>query len=165
MTGKKKNSITLRRKQFLIALGAVCLIAIIAEAVLLIHTFSKKKDKKQTPVTPTQQGKLIDNVTPTPTPTVGLEPAFTTVWRLASEKTTYSSGSMSNYVSYEYDERGTEIKRIYYDSESGSPEKTILLHHDRSGIILAEYWVPDENGRLEEKRCYYPDAKPESLRG
>ncbi|MBO4484127.1 MAG: hypothetical protein J5738_01900 [Lachnospiraceae bacterium] len=156
MTGKKKNSITLRRKQFLIALGAVCLIAIIAEAVLLIHTFSKKKDKKQTPVTPTQQGKLIDNVTPTPTPTVGLEPAFTTVWRLASEKTTYSSGSMSNYVSYEYDERGTEIKRIYYDSESGSPEKTILLHHDRSGIILAEYWVPDENGRLEEKRCYYP---------
>ena len=158
MTGKKKNAITLRRKQFLIALGAVCLIAIIAEAVLLIHTFSKKKDKKQTEITPTEQGKLVDNVTPTPSPvtTPELEPAFTQVWRLASEKTTYSNGNVSNFWSYEYDELGREIKRVFYDEETLKPSATILIHHDRSGIIITEQWEPDVNGTLKETRCFYP---------
>lgn len=149
---KNRKRITLKRRQFFLALAAVCLIAIIAEAVLLICTFSKKNDKNKAKVTPTDQGKVDDD----PTPTIEREPRFVRVWRLAGEKTTYSNIDTSDRVSYEYDDYGNEIKRVYYDSKGESPEKTILIHHDRSGIIIAEYWVPDEKGRLEEKRCYYP---------
>ena len=137
---KNRKRITLKRRQFFLALAAVCLIAIIAEAVLLICTFSKKNDKNKAKVTPTYQGKVVDD----PTPTIEREPRFVRVWRLAGEKTTYSNIDTSDRVSYEYDDYGNEIKRVYYDSKGESPEKTILIHHDRSGIIIAEHWVPDE---------------------
>ena len=149
---KNRKRITLKRRQFFLAFAAICLIAIIAEAVLLICTFSKKNDKNKAKVTPTDQGKVDDD----PTPIIEREPRFVRVWRLAGEKTTYSNIDTSDRVSYEYDDYGNEIKRVYYDSKGESPEKTILIHHDRSGIIIAEHWVPDEKGRLEEKRCYYP---------
>ena len=39
----KKHKFRIGRKQFIIAIVSVCLVALIAEAVLLIHTFLKKK--------------------------------------------------------------------------------------------------------------------------
>ena len=155
MTGKKKSGIALKRRQFLLALAAVCLIAVIAEAVLLIRTFSKKNNKKTAEITPTEIPKVAQKPTDTPSPTPELEPAFTTVWRLAKEKTTYSDGTLSNCYSYEYDDQGREIKRIIYGSDGVTPEETVLFHQDRSGVVITEHWVPDENGTLREKKCFF----------
>lgn len=158
MTGKKKNAIVLRRRQFLLALAAVCLIAVIAEAVLLIRTFSKKKDKSPAEATPTEVPRVADQttVTPSPIPIYDSEPVYTEVWRLAKEKTVYSDGTLSNCVSYEYDELGRESKRIIYGSDCTTARETILFHYDRSGIVITEHWAPDENGSLVSKRCFYP---------
>ena len=40
--GKKRQFRGFKRKHFIIGLLTVCAIAVIAEAVLLVHTFSKK---------------------------------------------------------------------------------------------------------------------------
>ena len=48
MTGEnEKKSFRLTRKQFIIAIAAVCGIALIIEAALLVHTFSKGKNKEK----------------------------------------------------------------------------------------------------------------------
>ena len=77
MTGKKKRGIALRRRQFLLALAAVCLIAVIAEAVLLIRTFSKKNNKKTAEITPTEIPKVAQKPTDTPSPTPSAVPTNT----------------------------------------------------------------------------------------
>ena len=43
----EKKSFRLTRKQFIIAIAAVCGIALIIEAALLVHTFSKEKNKEK----------------------------------------------------------------------------------------------------------------------
>ena len=52
----KNRKFRIGRKQFIIAIVSVCLVAVIAEAVLLVHTFSKKKDKEKVP--PLKEGAV-----------------------------------------------------------------------------------------------------------
>lgn len=92
----KKHKFRIGRKQFIIAIVSVCLVALIAEAILLIHTFSKKGEKARKLKTP-REG---------------------TVWRVKEARV-----EMNNYVavySFEYDEKGREIRRnIHYDNYDG----------------------------------------------
>ena len=52
----KNRKFRIGRKQFIIAIVSVCLVAVIAEAVLLVHTFSKKKGKEKVP--PLKEGAV-----------------------------------------------------------------------------------------------------------
>ena len=166
--GKKKGSRGVSRKSFIIGIIALCLVALIAEVVLLVHGFSKKTEKKQPEqVTPTQVVKNDSTPTPTataePTPTPEVD-HYESVWKLAKEYKTGSQGQKNPVCYMEYDEQGRESKRIVFDEDLGTPKETDVFHYDRSGITLVDRWIPtEENGELAEMRCFYPACENMTL--
>ena len=158
--GKKKGSRGVSRKSFIIGIIALCLVALIAEVVLLVHGFSKKTEKKQPEqVTPTQVVKNDSTPTPTataePTPTPEVD-HYESVWKLAKEYKTGSQGQKNPVCYMEYDEQGRESKRIVFDEDLGNPKETDVFHYDRSGITLVDRWIPtEENGELAETLCFH----------
>lgn len=84
----------LGRKQFILLIVSVCLVALLAEAVLLIHTFSKKGDKERKLKT-SREG---------------------TVWRVKEAR--LQSDDYIVVYSFEYDEKGREIVRSAHIEEN-----------------------------------------------
>ena len=158
--GKKRGSRGVSRKTFILGVIVLCLVALIAEVVLLVHGFSKKSDKKQpTQVTPTQVVK--NDTTPEPTATQAPTPTpepdhYESVWKLAKEYKTGSQGQKNSVCFMEYDEQGRESKRIVFDEDLGTPKETDVFRYDRSGIILVDRWIPsEEDGELTETLCFH----------
>ena len=133
-TGKSKKPV-LKRKHFIIALIAVCAIAVIAEGVLLVHTFSGRNR--------TKNGKV--------TPTVAVVPeGYQKVWKVTKE--TYYNGNkeVKTTCSYEYDEAG-RIKKCKQGilEDVGSSDDLYLYwewSYDKSGRKIT-IWIP-ENGDI-----------------
>ena len=97
----RKRKFRIGRKQFIIVIVSVCLVALIAEAVLLIHTFVKKKDKERELKTP-RKG---------------------TVWRVKEAR--LQSDDYTVVYSFEYDEKGREIGRsAHYEENDGTTRDT-----------------------------------------
>ena len=123
------------RKKIIIGLVVLSLVAIIAEAVLLIHGLSKKPEKKEpAQVTPAPVLKkevpkeTTPKVSPTPTRTPSPTPEvdhYEQVWKLAKEYKTDSNGIKEPVSVREYDDQGRESKRIVYD-DAGEPDETVL---------------------------------------
>lgn len=97
----KKHKLRIGRKQFIIAIVSVCLVALIAEAVLLIHTFAKKgKDSPKKPKTPAAEN--VDNA----------------IWRVKEARVQMGTDVAIYY--FEYDEKGREIRRsIHHENYNG----------------------------------------------
>lgn len=97
----KKHKLRIGRKQFIIAIVSVCLVALIAEAVLLVHTFSKKgKDSPKKPKTPAAEN--VDNA----------------IWRVKEARVQMGTDIAIYY--FEYDEKGREIRRsIHHENYNG----------------------------------------------
>ena len=168
---QKKGKFALSRKQFIIGLIALCLVAVIAEVVLLVHGFKKKPDEKPAEVTPTQLALLTVSPTPTTAPTKEPTPTpevdhYESVWKLAKEYKTGQYGQKNPLTVREYDEQGRESKRLIYDEDSGDLKMTAVFRYDRSGIVLVDYWVPSvEDGELKETKCFHPLADREGGHG
>jgi hypothetical protein len=95
-TGKSKKPV-LKRKHFILALIAVCAIAVIAEGVLLAVTFSKKKkDKKQDEMRPTVESSEVPE-------------GKQLVWRIAKDTWTNIEGDTSETL-YCYDNLGRVVQ-------------------------------------------------------
>lgn len=97
----KKHKLRIGRKQFIIVIASVCLVALIAEAVLLIHTFAKKgKDSPKKPKTPAAEN--VDNA----------------IWRVKEARVQMGTDVAIYY--FEYDEKGREIRRsIHHENYNG----------------------------------------------
>ena len=138
-TGKSKKPV-LKRKHFILALIAVCAIAVIAEGVLLAVTFSKKKGKKS------DDKKSAVEIPEVPE-------GMKLVWRVAKMVESYSESSdssgMVHETRYSYDELGrlssretksfrseevyyTGLRRLYYE---GPGVRTVLYRSDGDGPI------------------------------
>ena len=160
---QKKGKFSLSRKHFIIGIIALCLVAVIAEVVLLAHGFKKKPDEKPAEVTPTQLALLTVSSTPTPTTAPTKEPTptpevdhYESVWKLAKEYKTGNLGQKNPLTVREYDEQGRESKRLIYDEDTGELKTTAVFRYDRSGIVLVDYWVPSvEDGELKETKCFH----------
>ena len=124
----------MKRKHFILTVIAVCVVALIAEAVLLIKTFSKK-DKKNP----------VENViSPTGEPDLPVLREVRKVKKV-SYKEDWNNSSRLVFEEFTYDEAGREIRRVkYHDEEPYEEEITI---YDENGITR-ETWVPDRNGTL-----------------
>ena len=137
---KKKSGLT--RKHFIIGLLAVCAIAVIAEAVLLIHTFSKKKKEAKAP-----DKKIEGNAgtetekEPTATPDSEEGNNFRTEWKLISRRQS-DNGAENSFV-YDYDEYGRQT-RIAYLSQ-GKTVWTDYYSYTKNGYVFEE-WIPDKRG-------------------
>ncbi len=159
---QKKGKFALSRKHFIIGMIGLCLVALIAEIVLLVHGFKKKPDEKPAEVTPTQLALLTVSPTPTTAPTKEPTPTpevdhYESVWKLAKEYKTGNLGQKNPLTVREYDEQGRESKRLIYDEDTGELKTTAVFRYDRSGIILVDYWVPSvEDGELQETKCFHP---------
>jgi hypothetical protein len=95
-TEKSKKPV-LKRKHFILALIAVCAIAVIAEGVLLAVTFSKKKkDKKQDEMRPTVESSEVPE-------------GKQLVWRIAKDTWTNIEGDTSETL-YCYDNLGRVVQ-------------------------------------------------------
>ena len=92
-----KKAAGLKRKQFIVLILSVCILALMAEGVLLAHTFSSK-DKK---------GKTSK---PTPEPT--REPVSSVMWVPVSHVCYDETGLFVYGETYEYDEKGRLIRSI-----------------------------------------------------
>lgn len=145
---RRKKKRGLKKKQFILLIVGICVIALVTEVVLLIHTFSEKEEEKPTP-TP-----AVAEVTPTKEPT-DKPVEYKTVWRVTKEE---ASGNNSFSIGHDYDEQGREVRRVEYKPDGVTPESTTILKYDRSGIILAQSWKPDTEGELVQTKCYFPTA-------
>lgn len=136
----------MKRKHFILTVIAVCVVALIAEAVLLIKTFSKK-DKKNP----------VENViSPTGEPVTPIPVAGRKV-----KKVTYESESEFGYfatMEFEYDEFGRETEARTY--RKGELSKTEVTFYGKNGM-RRETWIPDRNGELSE--MMFADAVGETV--
>ncbi len=133
-TGKSKKPV-LKRKHFILAMIAVCASAVIAEGVLLVHTFSGRNR--------TKNGKV--------TPTVAVVPeGYQKVWKVTGE--TYYNGNeeVESTCSYEYDEAGRikKCKQGIFEDVGSSDDLYLYWEwsYDKSGRKIT-IWIP-ENGDI-----------------
>ena len=96
---QKKGKFALSRKHFFIGMIGLCLVALIAEIVLLVHGF-KKKPEKTVDNTPTP---LTASKDPTPTG----EQDYYSVWisKVTKEYKTGQNGQKNLIAAREYDAR------------------------------------------------------------
>lgn len=152
---RKKKKQGIRKKQFIILIVGVCAVALIAEAALLISTFSRKKPDKpvQTTVSPTEEVLPVEEDYEDDSDDEPVE--HKTVWRLAREDVLGNNGFTVGHI---YDSMGREIRRVEYKPDGVTPKSTVILKYDAGGMIFAETWIPDEEGSLEQTKCYFPSA-------
>ncbi|MBR5677778.1 MAG: RHS repeat protein [Paludibacteraceae bacterium] len=95
----KKHKLRIGRKQFVIVIVSVCLVALIAEAVLLIHTFANKKAES---AKNNKAQKTTGDV----------------IWRVKEARV--QTGTDVAIFYFEYDEKGREIRRsIHHENYNG----------------------------------------------
>ena len=144
--GKKRQFRGFKRKHFIIGLLTVCAIAVIAEAVLLVHTFSKEKKNAKTP-----DKRIEDNTgtktEPTGTPALEENRDYRKEWKLISRRRVKNESE--DTFSYEYDEYGRQIRTVY--SYQGKPVQTDYYTHTKNGHVFEE-WLPDKGGTLSNKQ-------------
>lgn len=134
---QKKKLFGLKRKHFIIALLSLCGALVIAEAVLLAVTFSKKKSPKKTggnePSVTGEAGEQTEHE------------KKEYVWRPVKYRETLY-GHLTEDLTIEYDNQG-RIKHITGASDELSLE--YVLTYEKSGVIMS---VVDEDG---EKEVYF----------
>ena len=125
-TGKSKKPV-LKRKHFILALIAVCAIAVIAEGVLLAVTFSKKKGKKS------DDKKSAVEIPEVPD-------GMKLVWRVAKMVESYSESSdssgMVHETRYSYDELGRLSSRETKSLHAGKVNSALLnrFYYEGAGV-------------------------------
>lgn len=123
-----KKAAGLKRKQFIVLILSVCILALMAEGVLLARTFSSK-DKK---------GKTSK---PTPEPT--REPVSSVMWVPVSHVCYDETGLLVYGETYEYDEKGRLIsEKKYHDEGKAYRERTCT--YDKNGTKTEEWEVTDQ---------------------
>lgn len=122
--GKKRQFRGFKRKHFIIGLLTVCAIAVIAEAVLLVHTFSKKKSTKKAPKN-----------TGEPTLTAKAEPVGKVLWK-AVEVTDYLEGVVNDETTFLYDETG---RVVGVESDHGNTHTKGVITYEKSGVKVVFY--------------------------
>ncbi|MBO6064822.1 MAG: hypothetical protein J6P36_00250 [Lachnospiraceae bacterium] len=154
---QKKGKFALSRKHFIIGMIGLCLVALIAEIVLLAHGF-KKKPKKTADNTPTPLTASKEPTTVSKDPTPTGESDYYSVWisKVTKEYKTGQNGQKNLIAAREYDENGRETKCFIYDEDTGELKETAVFRYDRSGLILVDYLIPSgENEILRETRCFH----------
>ena len=128
MEKEKKSFSGLTRKHFIIGLLTVCAIAIIAEAVLLVHTFSKKKS-------PEKGSEKAPKNTTRATVTGEAAPSGKRVWK-AVEVTEYLEGVVNEEATFLYDETG---RITGLEAEHGETLTKGVITYDKSGVKVVFY--------------------------
>ena len=142
---KAKNRIgMLKKKHFIGLIIGICVVALFAEAMLLIHTFSgKEKDKKEKK---TKQEEPSVTVTAVPDGEDAPKKTSRPVIRIDRQYETDGSGKKLLKTEYEYDEKGRETRRVCY-ADDGQVAEVISTVYDRNGC-KAETRTGSETGTL-----------------
>lgn len=143
----------LTKRQFIITIVSVCVTAIVVEAILLIHTFSKKKPAKKPEPEPTVTEQIEITAPPTVTPDTY------SVWR--PTKRYIIDGNEEKILMYEYgyDNLGRQTLYIWYETDGVTAEETYVSIYLEDGGRIEELWVPDRNGELRGTYYYPPGAE------
>ena len=131
MSSKKGRLSKESRKKIIIAFVAVCAIAVIAETVLLIKAFTKKKPKKQ------EEETQKTTVSPTPSE----KPSTHKEWRIT--KAVQTDGTDGVERVYEYDSMGREA--MHTISRNGNLMYQVIYAYTKNGKT-EETWDPDKSG-------------------
>ena len=115
-----KKASGLKKKQFIILIVSVCVVALIAEGILIAHTFSAGKEK--------------DKHKPTPTPTK--EPFSYGMWIPVSHTYLKEDGTVLEMETYDYDNEGRVILVRCFDGEEQ--------------LVYEEKYTYDKNGTKTE---------------
>ncbi|MCR5466175.1 MAG: hypothetical protein K6F11_04970 [Lachnospiraceae bacterium] len=126
--GKKRQFRGFKRKHFIIGLLTVCAIAVIAEAVLLIHTFSKKKS-------PEKGSEKVPKNTAQATVTGEAAPSGKRVWK-AVEVTESLEGVVNEEATFLYDETG---RVVGVESDYGDRHTKGVITYEKSGVKVVFY--------------------------
>ena len=124
---EKPKKPVLKRKHFILALIAVCAIAVITEGVLLAVTFSKKKGKKS------DDKKSAVEIPEVPD-------GMKLVWRVAKMVESYSESSdssgMVHETRYSYDELGRLTSRETKSLHAGEVNSALLnrFYYEGAGV-------------------------------
>ena len=170
MSSVKKKGIRMKRRTFVILILSVCVIAIGAETVLLVHSFTKK-NKGKTPGEVTKEpDKVVTDITVTPsaTPTGGAKEETRTIYVKVKEETyqstektpdgAYAEPKLYSRVEYSYDELGRLARKelSYYGEERRDYHSSYI--YEPSGLITETqtvYFDPDGNPeKTETGRTY-----------
>ena len=139
-TGKSKKPV-LKRKHFILALIAVCAIAVIAEGVLLVVTFSKKKkDKKQDEMRPTVESSEVPE-------------GKQLVWRIAKDTWTNIEGDTSETL-YCYDDLGrvVQIETRQMDERGAVEGVVVYRYFYESGSVRIEGYHLEKDESVSEDK-------------
>ena len=149
--GKKGG---IKRRHFIAALIVVCSVAVIAEAVLLVHFFTKKKPSE----------KPEKTVSGTPVPTIPVKDPETAKRYVITKEYGWryneAIGRSGEFCKeYEYDESGrvTVIRVLDGDKVIS----TAITTYGKEGSVT-ETWEPDRNGTLEKRS--FADQTGETFR-
>ena len=142
-----RHFLTMSRKKLLIIIAVICSVALIAEAALLIRTFSKKKNATGTKKK-THNGTQMVKEGLGHFQTISVPEGSHVVWRV-KESYYYWEGQKIRDCSYQYDERGRVIKKIHYSGYGDKKLYTEFTEYDQNGSWF-ERWYPDKGGELHD---------------
>ena len=134
---KKGRKPVLKRKHFIIALVAVCAIALIAEGVLLAHTFRKKSKSGDTQKNGNQNSAVIE-----------VPDGYQKVWKVTGRTWYGSYTEEEEKTVFEYDEFG-RLKTMKSFYEDGA-EEYIEWKYEKSGRRVNAWLLEKGTPRTDE---------------
>ena len=146
-TRMKKTFLTMTRRKWIILIASVCAVALIAEAVLVIHMLSKKKES--TKQTTTKQNQM-NNTGLGHFRSVEAPEGYHVVWRV-TKSYEYLNDENPSYTVYEYDEFGRETKETEYNESGDEVISTLYFEYNQNGSRMI-IWVPDKDGKPYDLR-------------
>lgn len=149
-TGKKLN---LTKKQFIIAIAAVCGIALIIEAALLVHTFSKEKnkEKKKGPSGEKEQQQNVIEISGYVATTCRYEDG-----KRILEKINTVEVDESGRLVHEHTYRSAELR----GEEALSDEDVVYTYDEQGRLIKEEHTTNRQLSETEKYRFEYEYGGP-----
>ena len=151
MSGEdKKIRIHLNKKTYLIAVGTVLGVILIAWVLLISGIFKKNKKNRKEPETPDKGNAEIGEYN------IGEVPeGYQLVFRRIASYTVTEDGKRIPYWTCEYDENGNAMKSVHYDEEENitatvfytydslNRKITAKSFDEKQRVISSEYWEYD----------------------
>lgn len=122
-----KKASGLNRKQFIVLILSVCILALIAEGVLLVRTFASKSEKGKSSTTPAPTG----------------EPPVSMMWVPVSHMCFREDGVFAYGESYEYDDQGRPVLMKMFRGEEGQ-YREVTYTYDKNGTKTEEWEVTEQ---------------------
>lgn len=167
---KKTGGKGVRKKTFFILIACVCLIAIVAEGLLLAGVFSGKKNKSKNKAdnTVTPEGTVLTPTGEAPSPAPDREQTVR-VWR-ETERTMDRGAGSYPLEKQEYDEAGRRVHSVLYLNGETVQQETFFTYDGAGRLVRTEQRTADLSSSAvdamhvtTEHRTYYDNGDLKSV--